>query len=108
MDELQQQQQATYLSKNEFWMRVAAWSFGLWSLMIPLGVYMLQGAFQQTTKANVDAAREIALFNQRFEQYVLVMERRMILVEERQNVVLRAIADLQTKSHTAPIFPQGK
>ena len=81
------------LSKTEFWMRVAGASFGLWALMIPVGILMIRGAFDSATKANTDAAVEIASFSRRFDAYALNMERRMTIVEERQLQYMQHLVD---------------
>ena len=87
------------LSRSEFWMRVAGASFGLWALMIPLGIAMLSSTFERAAKANVEAASEIIAFNRRFEAYVLNMERRFTIVEERQAYVLKRLSDMDDDIH---------
>ena len=66
-----------------FWMKVAAVAFGLWSLMIPIGITLLQKSVDKVVEAN-----EHFLTN--FNQYVLSMERRTTLLEERQIQLLKA------------------
>ena len=87
------------LSKTEFWMRVAGASFGLWALMIPVGVAMLSNTFQKTAQTNIEAASEIVSFNKRFEAYVLNMERRVTIIEERQNYVLQLLDAMNADTH---------
>jgi cysteine sulfinate desulfinase/cysteine desulfurase-like protein len=87
------------LTKSEFWMRLAGASFGLWALMIPVGVMMIGGVFERATKTNIEAASEIVAFNKRFEAYVLNMERRVTIIEERQNRVLQAIDSMNSDLH---------
>ena len=79
------------LSRAEFWQRIAAFSFGLWSLMIPFGIWMLGNVFERAAKTTIDQASELVLFNRRFEVYVLQVERRLTLIEERQGRVLHSI-----------------
>jgi hypothetical protein len=82
------------LSRSEFWMRVAGASFGLWSLMIPLGVWMLNNTFDRVAHQQIDATGELVQFNRRFEAYVLNMERRVTIIEERQGRVLKELEEI--------------
>jgi hypothetical protein len=83
--------------QHAFWMKVAAATFGLWSIMIPLGVMMVRDAFQAAAREQAEAAADIKMMSVRFEQYVLATEKRLILVEDRQALVLRTLGDLQQK-----------
>jgi len=73
------------LSKVEFWSKAAAWSFGLWSLVVLLAANWIAGAVVRSIEAN-------ERFRAEFADYVKITERRLILVEERQAVVLKWIA----------------
>jgi len=88
------------LSRAEFWQRVAGVSFGVWSLMIPLGVWMLTSTFERTSVISRDAAVEFSVFVRRFDAYVLLTERRMTIVEERQARVLKTLDDIDGKLDT--------
>jgi ABC-type lipoprotein release transport system permease subunit len=57
--------------RSDFWLKVAGISFGLWSIAIGYAVSSIAG------------------FEKEFSNYVLVMERRVTLLEERQQIVLR-------------------
>ena len=81
------------LSRAEFWQRIAAVSFGLWSLMLPIGIWLVSSSFDRAVKLNTEAVVEISLLRKNFESYVLSQERRMIIVEERQNRVLKLLED---------------
>lgn len=83
------------LTKSEFWMRVAGASFALWALMIPIGITMIGGTFEKATRSNIEAASDIVAFNKRFESYVLNMERRITIIEERQMNVINMLNDMQ-------------
>ena len=87
------------LSRAEFWQRVAAFSFGLWSLMIPLGIWMIGNTFERAMRSSVDQASELVAFNRRFEAYVLNMERRIVLIEERQSRVLITLEAMVIEAH---------
>jgi hypothetical protein len=82
------------LGRAEFWMRIAAWAFGLWSLMIPVGVMMLKASFDKSSASISKLADEHGAFVNRFEAYVLNMERRVTIIEERQSRVLKALEDM--------------
>jgi hypothetical protein len=73
------------LKRSEFWMRAAAVSFGLWALLIPIGISMLR----ESATAIASQQRE---FLSRFDTYVLQVERRMIVLEERQSRNLEAVS----------------
>jgi hypothetical protein len=88
------------LSRAEFWQRVAGVSFGVWSLMIPLGVWMLTSTFERTAVISRDSAAEFIVFVRRFDDYVLLTERRMTIVEERQASVLKTLDEVGTKIDT--------
>lgn len=79
----------------EFWMKVAAWAFGLWSVMIPLGVVMLQNSVDRVVKVN-------EAFSLEFNQYVLSMERRVTIIEERQQSMLESFRDHQQAGKEKP------
>lgn len=85
------------LSRAEFWQRVAGISFGVWSLMIPLGIWMLSSTFDRSNAASRDAAVEFVAFAKRFDGYVLAMERRVTIIEERQNRVLKTLDDMDSR-----------
>jgi len=83
------------LSRAEFWQRIAAFSFGLWSLMIPFGIWMLGNVFERAARTTLEQASELVLFNRRFEVYVLQVERRLTVIEERQSRVLHSIEAIE-------------
>ena len=73
------------LTKTEFWSKAAAWSFGLWSLVVLLAANWIASAVVRSIEANEK-------FRAEFQEYVKLTERRMILLEERQSIVLKWIA----------------
>lgn len=73
------------LKRSEFWMRAAALSFGLWALMIPIGISMLR----ESASAIASQQHE---FLSRFEAYALQVEKRMTVLEERQSRNLEAVS----------------
>jgi hypothetical protein len=62
------------------WSKIAAWVFGCWALMIPIGVSMVR------VSVNELVANQ-AQFQAAFNAYVLNMERRVTLIEERLQVL---------------------
>lgn len=85
----------TPLSRTEFWMRVAGASFALWAFMIPIAIAMLRGSFQDATTESARIATQNATFIAEFKQYVLLSERRLTLLEERQSMVLRRLDQIE-------------
>lgn len=81
------------LSRAEFWQRAAAASFSLWALMIPLGVQMLRSALQDAAAQGSAALAQLAALSKVHDEYVRTTERRLVLVEERQQYVLRIMAE---------------
>jgi len=69
------------LSRAEFWMRIASVCFGLWALMIPLGIAILRNTLNEASVASQAVANELTV-------YKLLTERRITLLEERQQAVL--------------------
>ena len=76
------------LTRAEFWQRAAALAFGLWALMIPLGVGMVRNVVSELVEHDKEQANQMSA-------YVLAMERRVTLIEERQQRVLATIAEHQ-------------
>jgi len=71
-------------ARTLLWMKIAGVAFAMWSIMIPVGVSMLNESV-----ANAVASNE--RFNTEFKQYVLSMERRVTILEERQGAVIQMI-----------------
>ena len=67
------------MGRAEFWQKVASVTFGIWAIMLPLAAAMVIGS--------------VSKFTDKFDQYVLVMEKRVTLLEERQSRVLRILED---------------
>jgi hypothetical protein len=65
------------------WSKIAAWVFGMWALMIPIGVSMVRVSVNELAAAQTQ-------FQISFNSYVLNMERRMTLMEERLQVLSAA------------------
>lgn len=76
MDEQQQRSETN-------WSKIAAWVFGMWALMIPIGVSMVR-----TSVAEIVTSQN--QFQNTFNAYVLNMERRVTLIEERLQVLSAA------------------
>ena len=95
------------LSKTEFWQRVAGITFGLWSLSIPLGVWVITSTFDRSSLSANVAAAEFVAFSRRFDNYVLAMERRITIVEERQATVLKTLNEIDTRIENSESHVRG-
>lgn len=71
------------LSKAEFWRRAAAFAFSAWAIAVPI------------TAGAVIAS--LSKFSEKFDAYVLAMERRVTLLEERQMHDRKVIEDNNNK-----------
>jgi hypothetical protein len=71
-------------ARSDFWMKVAAISFGLWSLAVGMAI------------------KSITDFQTQFSTYVLLTERRITLLEERQAIVLKRLDRLNEQPY--PLF----
>jgi uncharacterized membrane protein YeiB len=78
------------LTRVEFWQRAAALAFGLWAIMIPVGVGMIRNVVAELVEHDRQQADQMSA-------YVLAMERRVTLIEERQQRVLQTIAEHQAQ-----------
>ena len=76
------------LSKTEFWQRAAAVAFGLWALMLPLGVALVRDSVAELVKHDRDQA-------DRLNNYILAMERRVSLIEGDRQHVIDILIDLR-------------
>lgn len=74
------------LTRAEFWQRAAAVAFSAWALMIPAGIALVRSAVGEIVSTQ---QKQIDSFN----AYVLTMERRTTLIEERQSRVLRMLEE---------------
>lgn len=71
------------LSRAEFWQRAATLGFAAWAIMLPLAAGLVMNSLTK--------------FTDKFDTYVLAMERRITLLEERQNRVLKVLEDHDAK-----------
>ena len=67
------------VSRVEFWRRAAAFGFSAWAIVIPL--------------AAAAVINSLSKFTEKFENYVVTMERRITLLEERQARVLQTLTE---------------
>lgn len=74
------------LTRSEYWQRAAAIGFGLWAIMIPVGVAIIRDSIGELVKHDKEQA-------ERLNVYILTMERRVTLIEERQARVLSTLSD---------------
>ena len=71
-------------------MKIAAGAFGLWAFAIPLGIEMLRSSLREM-QADV---RDLAT---KYSEYRITTEKRMLLLEERQEKVIRTTADQEAR-----------
>ena len=64
---------------HDFWYKVAAWTFGLWALAVPIGVAIIRSAVTASTLIQRQ-------FISDFHVYVLTVERRITRLEERMKI----------------------
>lgn len=69
---------------SSFWAKAAAASFGLWSLALPISASLVINKMDTVS-------RDISNLSTRLDNYILNSERRITLIEERQQFVLRTL-----------------
>lgn len=83
------QEERDFRQKEGFWLKAATWTFGLWALMLPI-----------TGKLVIDSIRDVAdeqkNTTSEFIKYREIQEKRMTIVEERQNVIMRRLEQIDT------------
>ena len=67
-----------------FWQKAATWTFGIWAAMMPVTAVLVVNLMNDLAREQKNAAAAMVEYRQ-------VMERRMLIVEERQNVVMRTV-----------------
>ena len=72
------------------WARIAAWVFGCWAVMIPVGVLMVRAGMSDL----VTAQKEMQIA---FNTYAIANERRITQLEERQLVVLHRLGKVEER-----------
>ena len=95
--EMEKEERNTSLSKVEFWSRVAALAFGLWALMIPIGIIAMRDGIKDSSTAYLALADKI-------NTYILQNERRLVLLEDRQRFVLEQLKDYDKRIEEAEKF----
>jgi hypothetical protein len=61
-------------SEYDFWLKVAGASFGLWAVMIPIGISMIRSSFNHSSMTQERFLKD-------FHDYVIQMERRVTTLE---------------------------
>lgn len=79
-------------AREDFWLRAATWTFGLWAILLPI-----------TGKMVVDKIDDIAesqqVYVEEFVKYRELMERRLTILEERQSSILRKVEKIDEERH---------
>jgi len=98
---------AETLGKAEFWQKIAGFAFAAWAMAIPIGVSMVRGSVEDLLDSQAQQSKD-------FQVYVLSMEKRVTLIEERQAKVLQILQaqelkiDLLRSEALAPRNGNGK
>lgn len=74
----------------DFWLKLAGIGFGLWSIMIPIGVMIVRAGVDKIS-ASQDA------FQKTLHEYMLTMERRVGIIEADHRVLEAEIRHLLGK-----------
>lgn len=82
------------MGRADFWQKVAAFTFGLWAIMLPLAAGLIISS--------------VSRFSDRFDAYILAMERRVTLLEERQSRVLKVLEDQDGRLDRLEDRPRAK
>ncbi|MEE4238230.1 MAG: hypothetical protein V2I51_16025 [Anderseniella sp.] len=76
--------------RTHFWQALAAISFGLWSLMVPISAKWVVSSLSDMAEAQKFATMETARRNE-------MMEGRMVRIEERQQFVLEELRRMKAE-----------
>jgi len=79
--------------RTDFWMKVAATTFGLWALAIPLAAVSIREAIRDIGMAQAGMERE-------FRAYVLQATSQTTLLKERQDAVIAKLQRLEDQRNT--------
>lgn len=93
------------LSKTEFWMRVAAASFALWALMIPIGVSLLRESFKESTASLVELNRSTLAAKLDATTRFTALEVRQITVLARLESIELEMRYIRRQEPPAPAGP---
>lgn len=80
-DETEQSEDSTRITR---WLRVASLIFGAWAAAVPISAVIFNKGVDRVVTQQEQ-------FRLDFERYVLSMERRVTIIEERQSGVLRKL-----------------
>jgi len=78
------------LSRSEFWMKSAAIAFGLWALMIPVGISMLRDSFY-------DSHTSVTKLAEKLNTDIVTTQSRLATLEARQATVLARLELIERK-----------
>ena len=78
-------------------MRVAGVAFGLWALMIPVGVSMLRDAFTTSTLAATRLAEQVADSTAQMQSRIAVLEARQALVLIQLEALTRKVDEMRDR-----------
>lgn len=74
--------------RTERWLKIASLVFGVWAAMVPIGALTVSRSVEKIIEQQDK-------FQIEFRTYVLAMERRVTIIEERQAGVLKKLDSIQ-------------
>jgi hypothetical protein len=70
-------------------MKIAGICFGLWAIAVPIAAAMIETSVQKVVESQEATRKE-------WQEYRLAMEKRVTLIEERQNFVLKQLVQVDS------------
>lgn len=83
------------MRREDFWLKAATWTFGLWALMLPITAGLIVSRISEVVDSIRIQAIEHDEFHDSFITHREQTESRLARFEERQNNVLRRLDDLE-------------
>ena len=87
----------TSMSRSEFWMKAAAIAFGLWALMIPVGISMLRDSFYDSHASVTKLAEKLNTDTVSTQSRLATIEARQATVLARLELIERKLDDMRDR-----------
>ena len=85
------------LSRSEFWMKSAAIAFGLWALMIPVGISMLRDSFYDSHASMTKLTEKLNTDTTLTQSRLAALEARQVAVLARLELIERKLDDIRER-----------
>ena len=85
------------LSRSEFWMKAAAIAFGLWALMIPVGISMLRDSFYDSHASMTKLTDKLNTDTTLTQSRLAALEARQVAVLARLELIERKLDDIRER-----------